>query len=176
MDQEHDKQYQQMRGEYLSLMASPEYSVTLLIHDELGFTNYHEAFSEWFIEAPIPFTSKISLLERMYKGKPLLKKYGGLGDRIRELHDFRNTLAHSFIQFDQTLIPKGKAIPQQRVSFETFVSKLKMLQRIEMYIHGLWFSMGGPMDGGKSQSLVLYCQSPYYLEVKCEVDRKSSAY
>lgn len=37
-------QEQQMQGEYLNLMAFLEYKLTLLIHDGLGLTNYHEAF------------------------------------------------------------------------------------------------------------------------------------
>ena len=148
MNQEQEQQYQQMRGEYLSLMASLEYYLTLLIHDELGFTNYHEAFYKWFIEAPIPFTSKISLFEQMYKDNPILKKYRGLGKRMRELQDFRNTLAHSFIRFNQTLTARGKEIPQQQVSLASLSSKLKRLRRVEYHINGLWFSMTGPPDGG----------------------------
>jgi len=148
LNQEQEQQYQQMRGEYLSLMASLEYYLTLLIHDELGFTNYHEAFYKWFIEAPIPFISKISLFEQMYKDNPKIKKYGGLVKRIRELQNFRNILAHSFIRFDQALTARGKEIPQQQVSIKTLASKLKVLRRIEQYISELWFSMTGPMDGG----------------------------
>ena len=57
-------------------------------------------------------------------------------------------VAHSFIRFDQTLTVRGKEIPQQQISLETLGSKLKTLRRIEQYIHGLWFSMAGPMDSG----------------------------
>ena len=67
---------------------------------------------------------------------------------MRELNDFRNTLAHSFLRFDQTITARGKEIPQQQVSLKTLSSKLKMLQRIEYHIHGRWFTMAGPMDGG----------------------------
>ena len=76
MDQEEQQQYQQMRGEYLSLMASLEYNLTLLIHDELLFADHHAAFYSWIIDAPIPFTSKVSLFEQIYKNGSTLKKFG----------------------------------------------------------------------------------------------------
>ena len=148
MDKENEAQFQQMRGEYLSLMASLEFNLTLLICDEIGFTDHYEAFNEWFVEAPIPFTSKISLFERMHNGEPILKRFGGMGDQIRELQNFRNTLAHSFIRFDQTYTSKGKEVPFELVSFETLSDKLKTLQRIETYVYTRWFSKVGPMDGG----------------------------
>ncbi len=84
----------------------------------------------------------------MHKDDPKLKKYGGVGKRIRELQNFRNTLAHSFIRLDQAFTARGKEIPQQQVSVKTLAGKLKVLWRIEQYINELWFSMVGPMDGG----------------------------
>jgi hypothetical protein len=48
-------------GEYLSLMASTEYSLTFLIAETLEVGFKYEEFERWLIEAPIPFNAKVAL-------------------------------------------------------------------------------------------------------------------
>ena len=61
---EHDR----MRGTYLGLVASREMNLTFLLAEWLEVGNHQEEFHDWFMEAPIPFRSKIRLYEALTKG------------------------------------------------------------------------------------------------------------
>ena len=86
---EHDR----MRGAYLGLVASLEMNLTFLLAEWLEVGNHQEEFHDWFMEAPIPFRSKIRLYEALTKGGGLTGQFGDLAEQMRESYDFRNTLA-----------------------------------------------------------------------------------
>jgi len=64
---------QQMRGEYIGLMAQLEHELTTLLVEYLGVENKQEEFQKWFIEAPIPFNYKVSLLKMMEGENPIIE-------------------------------------------------------------------------------------------------------
>ena len=68
-----DQLYQQMRGEYIGRMASLEYTLTHFIVELLGIGKRQEEFEKWFVEAPIPFSYKASLLQRLLKNDVIIK-------------------------------------------------------------------------------------------------------
>ncbi|MFC1995764.1 hypothetical protein ACFLVM_02700 [Chloroflexota bacterium] len=75
MEDQQDQQYQQMRGEYIGLMASLEYTLSHFIVELLGIGSWsrREEFEKWFVEAPIPFSYKSSLLQRLLKNDVIIK-------------------------------------------------------------------------------------------------------
>ena len=145
--QEPNRVYQSMRGEYLSLMASLEFDLTFLVTEYLDIGNYHAEFSEWFTRAPIPFGWKISLFEKMIRANTMLEQFGDICAQLRDFHDFRNTVAHSFRQMDRTLTARGKEIPAETVTFEALLQKLQQLRRMENLIESMVYSeLQGPVE------------------------------
>ena len=146
MNQEQEEIYQRMRGEYLSIMASLEYTMTFLLADYLEVNNYQNEFHKWFIEAPIPFKSKVTLFKKMLKGDPQIEQFGDIWKQLRDLQEFRNVLAHSFRQLDSTLTARGRTITAKHVSFETLREKLGKLRFLENLIGGMLYSeLQGPL-------------------------------
>ena len=47
-----EQEYERMRGEYLSLVASLEYNLTFLLAEYLNVQRYHEEFHYWFTQVP----------------------------------------------------------------------------------------------------------------------------
>ena len=145
--QEPSREYQGMRGEYLSLMASLEFDLTFLLIEYLDVRNYHAEFSEWFTRAPIPFGWKISLFEKMIRDNTMFGQFGDISAQLRDFYDFRNTVAHSFRQLDRTLTARGKEIPAETVTFEALREKLQQLRRMENLIGSMVFSeLQGPIE------------------------------
>ena len=134
MSQDNEQIYQQMRGEYLSLMASLEYTMTFLLAEYLKVKNHRDEFHKWFLEAPIPFNYKVSLLKKMLKENPIMEQFGDIWTQLRESYEFRNILAHSFRQWNIILTARGKRIPARRVTFSTLQNKLEKLRSLENLI------------------------------------------
>jgi hypothetical protein len=130
MAQQQEELYQRMRGEYLSLMASLEYTMTWLLAESLDVQTHREEFRKWLVEAPIPFGHKVTLFKKMLKENPMIEQFGDIWGQLRELQDFRNVLAHSFRQLDTTLTARGRRIPAKRVAFETLRDKLEKLRTL----------------------------------------------
>ena len=91
-DDEQAREYDRMRGAYLGLVASLEMNLTFLLVEWLEVGRHREEFHDWFMEAPIPFRSKIRLYEAMTKSGWLTDQVGNLPDQMREFYDFRNML------------------------------------------------------------------------------------
>ena len=135
-----------MRGEYLSLMASLEYTMTFLLAEYLEVKNYRDEFHKWFVEAPIPFSYKLSLLKNMLKHNPMIEQFGDIGAQLRKAYRFRNILAHSFGQLDSTLTARGERILSKRVTFEKLHEQLENLRHLENLIGGMLYSeLQGPL-------------------------------
>ena len=132
-----ENEYERMRGEYLSLMASLEFHLTFLLVEYLEVHNHEAEFRGWFLEAPIPFRSKVRLFERIMEGTMLEELHGDVLGDMREAYDFRNGLAHSFRQSASTTTARGKNVVEQRVSFEAISGKLLKLRALENLIGGM---------------------------------------
>ena len=57
---EREREYERMRGEYLSLMASLENNLTFLMAEYLSVGNYRGAFRQWFTRGAVTLTSILS--------------------------------------------------------------------------------------------------------------------
>ena len=133
---EKEREYERMRGEYLSLMASLEFNLTFLIVECLRVGNYRWEFHQWFTHAPIPLGSKIRLFDSMM-GESLRHQFGDVAPQLRKSQNFRNTLAHSFRQLDRTMTARGREVPAERVTFEALRDELEKLRILEDVIGGM---------------------------------------
>ena len=133
-DKEQDQEYNRMRGEYLSLMASLEFYLTLLMVEYRGVRRYREEFEDWFTKTPIPFGLKIRLFEAMLKDSYTLEMLGDIPGQIRDSNGFRNTLAHSFRQSGETTTARGRKIPAEEVTFEVLEEKLDKLRSLDSLV------------------------------------------
>ena len=133
MDQEQQELYEQMRGEYLSLMASLEHTMTVLLMEWLDVQNHREKFYNWFMAAPIPFNYKLMLLDEILKENTTVP-FRDICAQLRELHGFRNILAHSFRLGKSTLTARNKQIPAEHVTFDTLINKLDRVRLIENFV------------------------------------------
>ena len=92
-----EQQFLQMKGEFIGLMASLENALSLLLVEYLRVSSYSEEFTQWFIEAPLPFSYKVALLKKMKQENVILKtNFPNFWKDLDELQKFRNVLAHSF--------------------------------------------------------------------------------
>ena len=141
MVQEQQELYEQMRGEYLSLVASVEHTMTCLLVEWLDVKDHRDEFSRWFIAAPIPFNYKLTLFDRIFRkrfeGNTTVSLAESLA-QLRTLVDFRNLLAHSFRQWNGTLTAKGKQIPANRVAFDTLQDNLERMRAFEAHVYALF--------------------------------------
>ena len=147
MNRNHEQvsEFNRMRGEYLGLMASVELNLTLLIAEWLDVESHREEFQRWFVEAPIPFRSKVLLYESMTVDNTMLEQLGDLPKHMRDSYDFRNTLAHSFLQFGGVVTSRGAEVPAERVSMEVLEAKLQELARLDnLVINLLGWAIEGP--------------------------------
>ena len=135
---EQAREYDRMRGAYLGLVASLEMHLTLLLAEWLEVGRHREEFHEWFMEAPIPFRSKIRLYEAVTKGGGMTYQFGDLAEQMREFYDFRNTLAHSFRRYGNVTTSRGKTVPEERVSFEVLEEKLERLAQLDNLVLNMW--------------------------------------
>ena len=146
-DQERDREYDRMRGEYLGLMASLELNLTLLLAEWLDVGSHREAFHRWFIETPIPFRAKVRLYEAVTENSLIVEQFGNLAERMRQSYDFRNTLAHSFRRFGGVTTSRGVEVPAERVSPEVLEDKLKGLSNLEnLVLNLLGWELEGPPE------------------------------
>ena len=147
MSPEQAAEYNRLRGEYLGLMASLELNLTWLLAEWLDVGRHHEEFRRWFIEAPIPLRAKLRLYEGLTKDSLMTEQFGDLSGQIRECYDFRNTLAHSFVQFGGVTTSRGVEVPAERVSLEALEDKLRRLSELDSLVLGLLVSrLEGPPE------------------------------
>ena len=140
-------EYNRMRGEYLGLMASLELNLTWLLTEWLDVGSHREAFGRWFIEAPIPLRAKLRLYEAVTEKSLMMEQFGDLPAQIRECYDFRNMLAHSFVQFGGVTTSRGVEVPAERVSLEALEEKLKRLSKLDNLVLNLLASeIEGPPE------------------------------
>ena len=132
-----DKEYEMMRGEYLSLMAYVEYSLTYLISEYLDVRFRSVEFRKWLVQVPIPFGWKVSLFEELIKDNTIVETNFEELYSLKDFQDFRNTLAHSFGQHGHRMTVRGKRIPSEHVSPEALRSKLEELRSVESAIDAM---------------------------------------
>lgn len=147
MSQEQEQQYQQIVGEYIGLMASLENALTILLIEYLNVQDFREEFSKWFIEAPIPFSYKITLLKRMMKDNIILStNFPNFWKDLHELQEFRNVIAHSFGSFGDVITARDKKIPTQHVTSQAIYGKLTRLKKLEDAVKYMYYcKITGPM-------------------------------
>ena len=147
MGDQQDQLYQQMRGEYIGRMASLEYTLTHFTVELLGIGKRQEEFEKWFVEAPIPFSYKASLLQRLLKNDVIIKtNWPNIWKDLKELQKFRNILAHSFIGFLGYQTNRGIRVAEERVKFETLSNNLARLKELEDTISYMYVCViEGPM-------------------------------
>ena len=136
-DDEQAREYDRMRGLYLGLVASLEMNLTFLLAEWLEVGRHREEFHDWFMEAPIPFRSKIRLYEALTKSGWLTDQFENLADQMREFYAFRNMLAHSFHQLGSVTTSRGKRVSEEEVSFEVLEGNLERLARLDNLILNL---------------------------------------
>ena len=135
--QDDRQEYESMRGEYLSLMASIEFNLTFLLAEYVDVRNFRDEFFDWFMRAPISFGSKVRLFESITRDNTMLTQFGDIAGQLRSSNKFRNTLAHSFQQFDGAMTSRGEKIPIERVAFGALRDSLDSLRRLESLIGGM---------------------------------------
>ena len=141
-----EQEYERMRGEYLSLMASLEFNLTLLLSELLDVQSHRQEFEHWLSRAPIPFSWKVGLFESLTNDNGVMHQFGDLASQMRGLQDFRNTLAHSFRQSGRTLTARGKEIAAEQVTSEALQGKLIELQSVENLMLNMWADINqGPL-------------------------------
>lgn len=128
---EQAQEYERMRGEYLSLVASLEFNLTVLICEFIDSPHHGEEFQRWFIAVPIPFNRKVQLFQELTKESTMLSQFNDLWGELKDIYDFRNILAHSFRMLDSTMTARGKAVPDEQVAFPILKAKLEKVHRIE---------------------------------------------
>ena len=132
MDQSEEQKYQQMRGEYIGLMAQLVHELTTLLVEYLGVENKQEEFQKWFIEAPIPFSYKVSLLKRMEGVNPIIEtNFPNFWKNFHELQKFGNIVAHSFGTRLGMMTARGRIIPEEEVTAKVLLGKLNKLRKLE---------------------------------------------
>ena len=89
------------------------------------------------MEAPIPFRSKIRLYEVIIKSGSLTDQFGNLADQMQQFYDFRNVLAHSFLQWGSGTKARGKRVSEGQFSFEVLEGNLESLARLDNFILNL---------------------------------------
>ena len=144
---EQAREYDRMRGRYLGLVASLEMNLTFLLAEWLEVGNHQTEFHDWFMEAPIPFRSKVHLYEALTKEAFPADQFGDLADQMREFYGFRNTLAHSFHRSGNVTTSRGQRVPDDRISFEVLKDKLERLARLDnLVLNLLADAIEGPPD------------------------------
>jgi hypothetical protein len=136
MDENNNKEYQQMKGEYLSRMASLEHLLTEFIIELLEIQKFQDDFRKWFVEASISFSYKVTLLEMMLKEDTIIEtNFPSLWSDLKNTQKLRNTLAHSYTGFlGDTMTARGKKIPEKQVSSSSLQHKLEYLRNLETTI------------------------------------------
>ena len=131
------QEYERMRGEYLSLVASLEFDLTLLLCEYVGPQNHGEEFQRWFISVPIPFGWKVKLFKALESESTMLSQFGDIWSDLKEIYAFRNILAHSFRMLDSAMTARGERLPDEQVSLPILEAKLEKAQRLENLIGGM---------------------------------------
>ena len=140
-----EQEYESMRGEYLSLVASIEYNLTFLLAEVLDVNEYRDEFFDWFTHAPIPFNWKVSLFDNINKDSVMLAQFGDLAGELRDSYGFRNTLAHSFRTFGETRTSRGREIPSERVTFAVLKDRLERVRSLDnLFLNLLVNHIEGP--------------------------------
>lgn len=147
MEDQQEQQYQQMRGEYIGRMASLEYTLTIFIVEILRIGSRQEVFEKWLVEAPIPYSYKALLLQRLLKNNVIIKtNWPNIWKDLQELQEFRNILAHTFIGFQGYQTSRGKRVAKERIKLETLRHNLARLKELEDTISYMYVcTIEGPM-------------------------------
>ncbi len=137
---EQEQEYERMRGEYLSLIASIEFNMTFLLAEYLEVQRHSEEFHQWFRHAPIPFGSKVNLFEIFIGESTMVStNYGNACADLRESYEFRNTLAHSFRTYGGMTTARGREIPEEQVAFPVLKEKLERVRRLESMVGAMLY-------------------------------------
>ena len=143
---EQEQEYERMRGEYLSLVASLEYNLTFLLAEYLNVQSHAEEFHFWFTQVPIPFGAKVNLFEALTRDSTVSSQFGDVGSDLRDSYTFRNTLAHSFRWTNRTMTARGRQIPDEHVAFPVLKERLERLRQLEnLFVNLLANEIEGPL-------------------------------
>ena len=142
MDDKQEQEYQQMRGEYLSRMASLEYMLTQYLLELLEVQNYNDEFNKWFNEAPILLSNKVNLLKEIMKENTIIEiNFPDIWKDFNELQKLRNTVAHSFSGHFGIQTARGRRIPEKKVSYKALSQNLERLRKLENTILNMYVDL-----------------------------------
>ncbi len=128
------QEYERMRGEYLSLVASLEFDLTLLLCEYIDPQHHGEEFQRWFIHVPISFGWKVKLFEALTRESTMLSQFGDVSTDLKDSYTFRNILAHSFRMLDTAMTARGERLPDEQVALPILRAKLEKVRRLENLI------------------------------------------
>jgi hypothetical protein len=126
--------FEQLRGEYLSGIASIEHNVTDFVKCLIKEKEYPTEFQNWFSRTIIRFDFKVDLLIAIIKEDSGLKRLRKLARLLHSHKDFRNLLAHSFSHFDKIVNSNGEVIPKEVLSYDLLQQKLRQLRYLDAYL------------------------------------------
>ena len=144
---EDEREYHQLRGEYLSVAASLEYSLAWLIayYLELG---EHEKFRRWFNETTISFRSRVELFDTLITLDDGWRdpNIADLPRRMLEVHRVRNLIGHSFRMGLGSMTARGRDLPEELENIEHIKELLEEAKKVENLIGDLLdYCMIGPI-------------------------------
>ena len=132
MDQNEEQKYQEMRGEYIGLMAQLEHELTMLLVEYLRVQNHREDFEKWFVQASIPFSYKVTLLKRMEVENTIIEtNFPDFWKDLYDLQKFRNTISHSFVTHRGMMTSRGEEIPETEITLKVLSGRLEKLRKLE---------------------------------------------
>ena len=131
-------EFDQMRGGYLSLLASMEYHINMLLVELLEPKHGSLKLLDWLTAANISFRSKINLLQSLIPPDSVPKPIDKLCVELIALQDYRNILAHSFQQGTATITARGRQISDSVVSLEAIENKVLAAEKALQLIFALW--------------------------------------
>lgn len=120
-----------LKGEYLSLMASIDYHLALVITEYLGIENHSQVFEDWLLNVPISFGCKVDLFEAVIKEDTQLNQFRSLLNGLRSLWGYRNLLVHSFGNHLGLRTSRGEDVPTNKITTAVLKSRIGQARKIE---------------------------------------------
>lgn len=136
---EDEKEIHRLRGEFLATVASIEYWTSLLTVVLIEPGKYSHEFDRWFLGASIPIRDRLRLFETVFATWEEDVNLKGLIKELREIHRFRNLLAHSFGWLGGShQTSRGKEIPPDTFSIPAIRQRLKDARRVNSHLSSCW--------------------------------------
>ncbi len=130
-DSRYARDYEPMRGEFLSLIDFANYQLSVLSVESLGLTRHSQEFQDWLVSASVSLPLKIDLLNTIYREHPQLRAFRKVLSSLQSLWQFVAVLnAPSEASRRTSRAPAGDA-SAARVPLEELKARLAELREIE---------------------------------------------